>query len=208
LVGAGLIASWARPGGNLTGISTFGIELHPKRFEILTELVPNTTVIGLIVNPNNQATKGIISDILHVTRAREIKLEVVESNTDRDFDTAFNTLRERHVGALIIADDTLFDNKPRREQLVELTARYALPAIHALHEWTIEGGLISYGPSVPDIWHQAGVYTGKILKGETPANMPIQQPTKIKLVINLKTATALGVAVPQSLLARADEVIE
>jgi putative ABC transport system substrate-binding protein len=205
-VGAGLVTSLARPGGNLTGFDLMSTELMPKRFELLSELVPQASVIALLVNPNYANTERIIKDLQEAARAKGVQLQILKAGTESEIDAAFAFLVQRHAGALVVAADPFFNS--RREQLVTLASRHSVPASYEFREFAASGGLISYGSSIPDLFREAGIYAGRILKGEKPADLPVQQPTKFELVINLKTAKALGLAVPQSLLARADEVIE
>jgi putative ABC transport system substrate-binding protein len=205
-VGAGLIASLARPGGNLTGFSIMAIELMPKRLELLSELVPQARVIALLVNPNSTYAERIIGDVQEAARAKRVQLPILKAGTESEIDAAFATLAELHAGALVVGADSFFDS--RREQLVALAARYAIPAIYQLRFFAEAGGLISYGTTLTGMFRQAGIYTGKILKGAKPADLPVQQPTTFELVVNLKTAKALGLTVPPSILARTDEVIE
>ncbi len=206
LVAAGLVASLARPGGNLTGISIFGRELNPKRLDLLSELVPETKVIALLVNPNNSGAEPTIRDVQEAARAKGVQLHILNAGTESEIDAAFATLVQLHAGAIVVGSDPFFNS--RREQLVAMAARHAVPAIYEWREFAEIGGLISYGPSLTGTWRQVGVYVGRILAGAKPADLPIQQPTKFELVINLKTAKSLGLTVPQSILARADEVIE
>jgi putative ABC transport system substrate-binding protein len=208
-VETGLVASLARPGGNLTGFSILLGELVPKRIELLAELVPQATVIGLLVNPTNPANEtneSTIRDVQEAARAKGMQLGILKASSESEIDAAFASLAQRHAGALIVAADPLFFI--RREQLVALASRDAVPAAYAWREFVAAGGLISYGPSAAGTYRQVGIYVGKILKGAKPADLPVQQPTKFELVINLKTAKALGLTMPQTLLARADEVIE
>jgi putative ABC transport system substrate-binding protein len=205
-VAIGLVASLARPGGNLTGVNFISIELMPKRLELLSELVPETRVIALLVNPNNPIAERIIGNMQEAAGAKGVQLAILMASTESEVDTAFATLVQQHAGALIVGGDTFFAN--RLDQLVALAARYAVPTIYEWRESVAAGGLISYGPSQPGNWHLVGTYVGKILKGAKPADLPVQRPTTFELVVNLKTAKALGLAVPPSILARADEVIE
>jgi putative ABC transport system substrate-binding protein len=205
-VDLGLVASLARPGGNLTGVSTMAPELIPKRLELLSELVPQVGVIALLVNPNNSNTERIIGDMQEAARAKGVKLHILKAGTESEIDAAFTTLVELHAGALVVGGDPFFGNW--REQLVALAARHRVPAIYQWREFAEAGGLISYGSSSAASFRQVGAYAGKILKGAKPADLPVQQSTAFELVINLKTAKALGLTVPQSLLARADEAIE
>jgi putative ABC transport system substrate-binding protein len=205
-VAAGLAASLARPGGNITGISTMSIELMPKRLELLCELVPQAKVIALLVNPNNYYTERIIADAQEAARAKGVVLQILKAGVETEIDSAFASLHQLGAGALLVGADPFFAN--RREQLVAMPTRHAVPAISEFREFAEGGGLISYGPSIIDTYRQAGMYLGRILEGERPADLPVQQPTTFELVVNLKTATALGLTVPPSILARADEVIE
>jgi len=203
-VTAGLVASLARPAGNLTGVSILAVDMTPKRLELLSDLLPEAKLLGLLVNPDD--ANPWIADAENAARARGLKLVIVRARTESEIDGAFASLAEQQVQALLIGDAVFFTS--RREQLVALASRYRLATIERWREFAAAGGLISYGPSLSDAIHLVGVYTAKILKGEKPAELPVQQPTKFDLVINLKTAKALGITVPQSLLARADEVIE
>ena len=205
-VGAGLVASLARPGGNLTGFNNFFFELNPKRLELLSELVPQAKVIALLVNPNSPAAERIIRDVQEAARARGVQLAVLKAGTEGEIDAAFASLVQLHGGALVVGADSFLSS--RREQLVALASRHAVPAIYAFRDFAAFGGLISYGIDVTAVNRQVGIYAGRILKGEKPADLPVQQSTKFELVINLKTAKALALSVPQSILARADEVIE
>jgi putative ABC transport system substrate-binding protein len=202
----GLVASLARPGGNLTGISNFTGELMPKRFELLSELVPQASVIALLVNPNSMATKDMVKELQDAARTKGVELSVLKASNESEIDAAFASLVQSPAGALLIAADPYLNN--RREQLVALAARYAVPTMHEWRESVVAGGLISYGTSIPGVHRQVGVYVGRVLAGEKPADLPVQQPTRFELVVNLKTANALGLTIPQSILARADEVIE
>jgi putative ABC transport system substrate-binding protein len=205
-VAAGLVASLARPGGNLTGVSFLTVELMPKRLELISELVPHARVIVLLVNPNITAAERVVRDGQEAARARGVQLHIVNAATESEIDAAFASFVQLHAGALVVGTDPFFSS--RRDQLVALAARHAVPAIYELRESAASGGLISYGTSLMAVFHLAGSYAGKILKGAKPADLPVQQPTTFELVINLKTAKALALTVPQTLLARADEVIE
>jgi putative tryptophan/tyrosine transport system substrate-binding protein len=206
-VADGLVASLARPGGNLTGVSFLYVELHPKRLELLSELVPQAKVIATLVNPNfSSGAERIIRDVQEAARAKGVQLQILKAGTEGEIDAAFATLAQLHADALLVGSDPFFDS--RREQLVALASRHAIPAIYPGREFAAAGGLISYGSSLPAVIHQFGVYAGKILKGAKPADLPVQRPTAFELVVNLKTAKALNLTVPQSILARADEVIE
>jgi putative tryptophan/tyrosine transport system substrate-binding protein len=205
-VAEGLVASLARPGGNLTGFSIFVSELMPKRLELLSELVPQAKVIAFLVNPNNAATARAVRVSQEAARAKGVQLAIVKAGSDSEIDAAFATLVQLRAGALIVDGDPFFSS--RREQLVALASRRAVPAIYAWREFAAAGGLISYGPSLTAAHRQVGIYAGRILKGEKPADLPVQQPTTFELVVNLKTAKALGLTVPQTILGLADEVIE
>jgi ABC-type uncharacterized transport system substrate-binding protein len=206
-VEAGLVASLARPGGNLTGFSILTVELTPKRLELLSELVPQAKVIALLVNPNNPDTERIIKDAQEAARTKGLPLRILKAGTEAEIDVAFASLVELQAGALVVGADPFFDNN-RREQLVALAARHAVPAIYTWRQSAAAGGLISYGTSLTAVYHQVGIYAGRILKGEKPADLPVPQPTTFELVVNLRTAKALGLTVPLSILARVDEVIE
>jgi putative tryptophan/tyrosine transport system substrate-binding protein len=202
----GLVASLARPGGNLTGFSIMAPDLEPKRLELLSELVPQAGVIVLLVNPNNPNAERIIRDVQEAAREKGVQLRILKASSESEIDAAFASLVRDHAGALVVGADPFFGS--RRDQLVALASRHAVPAIYFWREFVLAGGLISYGPSLTDTWRQAGIYVGKILNGAEPADLPVQQPTTFELVVNLNTAKALGLTVPPSILARADEVIE
>ena len=202
----GLVASFSRPGGNLTGITSINIELTPKRVELLTDLIPQARVIALLVNPTNPATERVVRDVLEAANAKGVQLRIVKAGAESEIDTAFASLVELQAAGLVVAGDPLFNT--RRQLLATLAARHAVPAIYPFRESVSVGGLISYGPSVTAVNRQVGIYVGRILKGAKPADLPVQQPTIFELVVNLKTAQALDLTVPPSILARADEVIE
>jgi putative ABC transport system substrate-binding protein len=205
-VAFGLVASLNRPGGNLTGATILTTEVLPKRLELLHELLPTAAKIALLINPTNHAAETQSKDVKAAGRALGREIDVLNASSERDFDTVFANLAQLRAGGLVIAGDSLFGR--RSEQLAAFALRHAVPAIFQSREFTAAGGLMSYGPSIPDAYHLAGVYTGRILKGEKPADLPVQQATKFELIINLKTAMALGLAVPLLLLGRADEIIE
>jgi putative ABC transport system substrate-binding protein len=205
-VGAGFVASLARPGGNLTGFSDIAIDLTPKLVELLSELVPQAGVIALLVNPNFPGAERTIGNVREAARAKRLRLQILEAGSESEIDAAFPSLIQLQAGGLVVGTDPFFFNQ--REQLVSLAARHAVPAIYDLREFAAAGGLISYGTSLTGAWRQVGSYVRKILNGTKPADLPVQQPTTFELVVNLKTAKALGLTVPPSILARADEVIE
>jgi putative tryptophan/tyrosine transport system substrate-binding protein len=203
-VGNGLVTSLARPGGNVTGTSFIGIELTPKLLDLMSELVPQARVIALLVNPNNPNAERNIGEAREAARARGVQLPVVKAGSESEIDATFASLAQLQAGALVIAADPFFSS--RRDQLVAVASRYAMPMISG--GAPAAGGLINYGASLTAAYRQAGVYAGRILKGDKPTDLPVVEPTKFELIINLKTAKALGLIVPRSLLARADEVIE
>ena len=205
-VAGGLVASFARPGGNLTGFSLMVGELMPKRLELLSDLVPQATSIALLVNPTGAGTERAIRDLQEAARSKGVQLIILKAGSESEIDGAFGSLVELQARALLVGADPFFNS--RREQLVALASRHAVPAIYEWREFATTGGLISYGPSLTSIYRQLGIYAGRILKGAKPADLPVQQPTTFELVVNLKTAKALGLTVPPSILARADEVIE
>jgi putative ABC transport system substrate-binding protein len=206
-VGAGLVASLARPGGNVTGFSNLSVPLTPKRLELLCELVPQATVIALLVNPDQLATgEPYMMSMQEAARVKGVQLPVLKARTEGELDVAFASLGQLQAGAIVVSPDPFFES--RSGQLVALASRYAIPAIFEWRGFVVAGGLISYGIDEEELTRQAGIYAGRILKGEKPADLPVQQPTKFELVINLKTAKALGLTIPPSILARADEVIE
>jgi putative ABC transport system substrate-binding protein len=203
----GLVTNLARPGGNLTGVSQLGDEgLTAKRLELLSELVPRAGLIALLVNPKNSTAERVTQEVQQAARAKGLQLHVLKASNEIEIDAAFTSLIELHADALIVGADPSLTN--RREQLVALASRHAVPSIYAWREFAASGGLISYGASLTSALRLVGTYAGKVLKGAKPADMPVQQATKFELVINLTTAKALGLTVPQSLLQRADEVIE
>jgi len=205
-VDIGLVAALNRPGGNATGVSFFALRLEVKRLELLRELMPEVTVLGMLVNPKNPNSERNIHDVRAVLQSGKQRLYVAEASTDAAIDVAFTTLVEQGVGALIVATDPFLYG--RRNQVVGLEARNRLPAIYEWRDYVAAGGLMSYGASLVDAQRQLGIYTGRILRGDKPADLPVMQPTKFEFVINLKTAKALGLTLTPSLLARADEVTE
>jgi putative ABC transport system substrate-binding protein len=191
-VAAGLVASLARPGGNLTGVSFIDVELMPKRLDLLSELVPQAGVIALLVNPTNPNAERVMRDVQDAARTKGVQLPIQKARTESEIDAAFATLVQLKAGALVVA----------------LASRHKVPAIYEWREFPASGGLISNGTSIAAVYRQVGLYAGKILNGAKPADLPVEQPTTLELVVNLKTAKALGLTVPQSILARSDEVIE
>jgi putative tryptophan/tyrosine transport system substrate-binding protein len=206
-VEAGLVASLNRPGGNLTGVTALSVELGPKLLELLHEVVPTAKLIALLVNPTSPILAETQSrDLSGPARSLGLQIHVLHASTERDFESVFATLLQLRAGGLVIGGEALFTTGSK--QLAALALRHAVPAIYQFREFATAGGLMSYGASLTDAHRLVGVYTGHILKGEKPAELPVQQSTKIELVINLRTARALGLEVPTTLLARADEVIE
>ena len=205
-VETGLVTSLNRPGGNVTGASLLAGPLGAKRLELLRELAPRTVTIGFLVNPRHPRASLDTKELVDASSALGQNVRVLGASSDADFETAFSTLVQERAGALVVNRDGFFNS--RREHIVALAAKHSVPAIYESREHAAAGGLMSYGPSYADTYRKAGVYTGRILKGALPADLPVQLPTKFELVINLKTAKALGLTVPPSLLARADEVIE
>jgi putative ABC transport system substrate-binding protein len=202
----GLVSNTDRPTGNLTGVTLFNSALGAKRLELLRELVPKAAVVGLLANPGNPNGRRQTNDALEAARMMGTKLEVFTASKDQEIDAAFGALRDKHVDALMVAVDAFLNS--RRPRLTALTAEHKMPAIFYDRAFVAGGGLISYGYSIADAYRQAGIYTAKILKGAKPVELPVVQPPKVQLIINVKTAKALGITVPPPLLARADEVIE
>jgi putative ABC transport system substrate-binding protein len=205
-VEGGVVASLSRPGGNLTGISIMSTELSAKRLELLSELVPQAKQIALLVNPSNAIAERIIPEVQEAARAKGLQLSVLKAGTESEIDAAFATLVQLRADALIVVADPFLDSQ--REQLVELAARHAVPATYAFRDFALDGGLMSYGVSFMAVFRRAGIYAGKILKGAKPADLPVEQPTRFELVVNLKTAKVLGLTVPPSILARADDGVD
>jgi putative ABC transport system substrate-binding protein len=206
-VKVGLVASLNRPGGNLTGVTNLNAEVGPKRLELLHELLPAATIIAVLVDPTSPTlAEAFLRDLQAAARDLGVRLHVLQASKEGDFDTVFATLAQLRPGALIVGPGTFFS--ARGEQLAALTLRHAVPTIHQYRPFAAAGGLLSYGTSQTDYYRQVGIYAGRILKGEKPADLPVQQATKMQLIINLKTARALGLEIPPTLLARADEVIE
>jgi putative ABC transport system substrate-binding protein len=205
-VASGLVASLNRPGTNLTGSSIFFDQLAPKRLQLLRELVPNAARFGFLTDPANPTDHSVLADLQAAARTLGLQVVFVNARTESDLEAAFIDFSQQRVGAVVVGNSAFYNTRP--EQIAALAARYKLPAIYHFREFAVAGGLMSYGNSVGYLYHQAGIYTGRILKGEKPADLPVVQPTKFELVINLKTAKALGLTIPETLLATADEVIE
>ncbi|HEX9322483.1 MAG TPA: ABC transporter substrate-binding protein [Xanthobacteraceae bacterium] len=205
-VQAGLVASLGRPGANVTGVAQLSQVLITKRLELAHELVPKAAVIAFLLNPNNPNAEIRVRDVQEAAHTIGQQLRILYAGSEQQFDTAFATLVQEGIGALVVQNDPLFTNG--RERLVALATRHAVPATYEYREFVLAGGLLSYGASVADTYHHVAIYTGRILKGAKPGDLPVEQPSKFDLVINLKTAKALGLAIPPTLLARADEVIE
>jgi putative ABC transport system substrate-binding protein len=202
----GFVTTLNRPGGNLTGVTTLGSELGPKRLQLLHEVVPTATVIAVLVNPNYSIAESESRDMQSAAHTLGLQVHILHASTERDFDMVFAALVQLRAGALVIAADPFFTS--RSEELGALALRYAVPAIYQYREFAAAGGLMSYGISDMDAYRLVGVSTGRILKGEKPADLPVQQATKVELIINMKTAKALGLTMPLPLLGRVDEVIE
>jgi putative ABC transport system substrate-binding protein len=202
----GFVANLSRPGGNLTGVTNLNTEVLPKRLELLHEVLPRATAIAALINPTNPAAESQSRDLLAATRILSRQLHIVHASTEESLDAVFTSLSQRRTGGLVITGDGLFVN--RSEQLAGLALRHAMPSIFQFREFAVAGGLMSYGGNRTDQNHLVGVYAGRILKGEKPADLPVQRNTKVELIINLRTAKALGLTVPLALRARADEVLE
>ena len=205
-VEVGLVVSLSRPSGNVTGVTSLGAELVPKQLELLRELIPSTAAAALLVNPSAPIAEAVTRDAQAAARTLGLQVHVLHASTEADFHRAFAAVAELRVGGLVISTDGFFNS--RNEQLGALSARHTVPAIAQYREFVTAGGLACYGGSVTEICRLVGVYTGRVLKGERPADLPVRQSTKAELIINLKAAKALGLEVPTTLLARADEVIE
>jgi putative ABC transport system substrate-binding protein len=202
----GLVASLSRPSGNVTGVTQLNVEVAPKRLELAHRLLPMATIIAVLVNSTNPNTEALVRDLQAAALTLGLQLHVLHASSERDFDTVFPTLVQQRADALVIGTDALFTS--RSKQLATLALRHAIPAIYQERDFVAAGGLMSYGANVADSYRLAGGYTGRVLKGEKPADLPVQQSTKLELVINLKTAKALGLTIPETLLATADEVIQ
>jgi putative ABC transport system substrate-binding protein len=202
----GLVESLNRPGGNLTGVASLNVQLSAKRLEFLREVVPAATVVAALVNSTSPTTDSQLGQLRTAASALGVELQVLRASTEQDIDGAFDELRRLRAGGLVIASDTFFAT--RSEQLAVLTLRNSLPAIHQSRDFAVAGGLMSYGGNFVQSHRQAGIYAGRVLKGEAPANLPVQQVTSVEFLVNLKTASAFRIAFPSGLLARADEVIE
>ena len=205
-VKAGLVESLSRPGGNATGYSLLTNEMEPKRLGMLHDLVPGAAVIGVLLNPNFPPAARQLQDLEEAARTIGLRLFISKANSDEELNAAFTSLVQQRVGALLVAADPYFDT--RRDRIIVFAEQNRLPTMYHFREYAIAGGLISYGPSITDMYRQAGIYTARILKGAKPADLPVLQPTKFEFVINMKTARALGLAIPAGLISFVDEVIE
>ena len=202
----GLVASMSRPDRNLTGITFLAVDLTPKRLQLVAELVPQAKLVALLANPSNRAEERVVADAQTAAKTAGFEITVLKASNDSEIDATFGALAERGAGVLIVSPDTLFTT--RAEKIATLAAQHTIPTIFAFRESVVAGGLASYGPSTPRVHREAGVYVGRILRGDKPGDLPVLQPTTFELTINLKTAKALGLTVQPTLLARADEVIE
>jgi putative ABC transport system substrate-binding protein len=202
----GLVASLSRPGGSVTGISNLATTLEAKRLGLLHDLVPQAATIGVLLNPASSTAANQLSDLQEAARTIGLQLHVLRASTDGEIDAAFESVAQNRIPALAMAGDPFFNS--RRDKLVALAARHAVPSMYSFRDYAVAGGLMSYGIDLPDVYRRIGVYVGRILKGAKPADMPVEQPTKFEFVINLKTAKALGLTIPAGLLSFADEVIE
>jgi putative ABC transport system substrate-binding protein len=202
----GLVASLSRPGGNITGVNYFIGELGAKRLGLLRELLPAAARVGALVNPNEATTEAFTEELIRAASTIRVQLEIIRARDSLEIEAAFATLARNKIDALMVAPDTVLVN--RRLQIVTLATRHAIPAIYTVRLYVESGGLMSYGPSIPDTYRQLGIYVGRVLKGEKPSDLPVVQSTKLDFVINLPTARALGLEIPPTLLALADEVIE
>src|SRR5262245_34535690 len=202
----GLVASLGHPGGNVTGVNFLGSDLGGKKLELIHAMVPMARIIGVLEHPNNRVSRAERVDVETGARTLGLRVVILQARTEPDFDRAFATLVRDHAGALVVTGEARFTSLRRR--LIDLAAQHRIPTIHTEKPFTEDGGLMSYGASITDAYRQVGVYAGRILRGERPADLPILQPTKFEFVINLKTAKTLGLTIPPSVLARADEIIE
>jgi putative tryptophan/tyrosine transport system substrate-binding protein len=205
-VKAGLVSSLSRPGGNITGFANLALEIGPKRLELLHGLVPNATDLVVLINPTRSNAEAETKDMQAAADRLRVRLHVLRASSEQEFENVFSTSAQLRVGGVVISGDPFFNT--RSEQLAAMAVRYAMPAIYQFHEFAAAGGLASYGSSIKNTHREAGIYTGRILKGEKPADLPVQEPTKVELIVNLKTAKILGLAIPPSVLTSADEVIE
>jgi ABC-type uncharacterized transport system substrate-binding protein len=202
----GLVTSMNRPGGNITGVTRLSVTLAPKRLELLHELAPRASTIGLLINPTNPRSRLVVQQMEQPARALGVSLHVLEAATEGELDSVFASLGQMGIGALLVAQEPSYFRW--RERITALAARHAIPATYGQRDYAVAGGLVSYDASVSDSYRQVGVYVGRILKGVKPADLPVMQPIKFEIIINLKTAKSLGLEIPDKLLARADEVIE
>jgi putative tryptophan/tyrosine transport system substrate-binding protein len=202
----GLVASLNQPGGNVTGMSTVGSGLHAKSVQLLKELVPTAAVIVYLINPSNPAAAYYAKDALNAASTLNTEIKILKASTEQDLNVAFAALAQLKAGGLVVAGEPFFDSQ--RDRIVALAKWYAVPAIYTFREYVVAGGLMSYGASITDSYRRAGIYVSRVLKGEKPSDLPVQQPTKFEFVINLKTANSLGLTIPPTLLMLADEVIE